>query len=517
MTRYLHDPVAYAREVLGVDLWPVQEAICRSMLTAPYKTLVKASHNVGKTFTAACLANWWYDTRDPGLVLSSAPTQRQVCDLLWKEIRVLRERIGKGADFTGPKAPRMESSPDHFAHGFTARDSDSFQGHHGAAIMFIFDEAVGISPDLWEAAKTMFGGEGHAWLSIFNPTDTTSQAYAEEDEGNWTLITMSALDHPNIREELAGRPAPFPSAIRLGRLEEMLAEWCQPVQVADHRTTDIEWPPGSSQWLRPGPIAEARLLGRWPSAGTYGVWSDADWIAAEHRPADDDHLPIPHDGQPEIGCDVARFGDDWTTIHARWGPASLAHERGNGWDTTQTTGRLVELAKQLAALATKRGPEGRRPVDPREIKVKVDDDGVGGGVVDQGRKAGYRFLPVSAAATAHHPGKYPNRRSEIWFDVVDRARMGRLSLTRLDGPTRRRLRSQAMAPVWWLDAAGRRVVEPKQETKERTGTRSPDDMDGMNLAYYEGLDYEAPVGVEVDRKSRDNRESAAARRGMFGR
>ncbi len=39
-----------------------------------------------------------------------------------------------------------------------------------------------------------------------------------------------------------------------------------------------------------------------------------------------------------------------------------------------------------------------------------------------------------------------------------------------------------MAPTWKLDSQGRRVVEPKQDTKKRL-KRSPDDMDALNLAY----------------------------------
>jgi hypothetical protein len=40
-----------------------------------------------------------------------------------------------------------------------------------------------------------------------------------------------------------------------------------------------------------------------------------------------------------------------------------------------------------------------------------------------------------------------------------------------------------MAPTWKLDQDGRHVVEPKDKIRERLG-RSPDGMDGMNLAYY---------------------------------
>lgn len=61
--------------------------------------------------------------------------------------------------------------------------------------------------------------------------------------------------------------------------------------------------------------------------------------------------------------------------------------------------------------------------------------------------------------------------------------------------TLKRLKSQALAPKWKIDSAGRRVVEQKADTKKRLG-RSPDDMDAFNLAYYEFASG-APEIIEV--------------------
>jgi len=461
--RYKLDPEGYAADILGVTWWSKQIDVARLLLTPPYKVLVKASHKVGKTHLGGGLVNWWYDVHDPGLTLTTAPTERQVKDLLWKEVR--SQRKGRGG-FPGPKMPRLESGDLHFAHGFTARDGDSFQGHHSEHTFIVFDEAVGVDSIFWETAESMFAGEGHAWLAIFNPTDTSSQAYAEEMAGGWHIVTISVLEHPNVIAELNSDPPPFPAAIRLGRVEELLKKWCRPIDSSQAKATDIQWPPGSGQYLRPGPIAEARLLGRWPSQATYNVWSDATWQAAELLVA-----PEPKDEICEIGCDVARFGDDFTSIHVRRGPVSLHHESANGWATSETAGRLKQVADQWGQHC---GTEGR------QIPIKVDDDGVGGGVIDQ--KGDYKFLPVSGASTAMEPEKYPNRRSELWFAVAERAEENRLSLVRLPAAVRMELRRQAMAPTWKLDSAGRRVVEPKDKTKERL-KRSPDDMDALNLAY----------------------------------
>jgi hypothetical protein len=458
---YATDPARYVAEVLGVQWWSKQVEIAESLLRPPFRTLVKACHKVGKTHLGGGLVNWWYDSFDPGLVLTTAPTDRQVRDLLWKEVRVQRGRHG---GFPGPKMPRLESAANHFAHGFTAKDGDSFQGSHSAHTLFIFDEAVGVDSVFWETAESMFN-EGGAWLAIFNPTDTSSQAYTEELSGGWNVISLSVLEHPNIAAELAGLPPPFPAAMRLSRLESLLHKWCRPVE-GKHRATDIEWPPQSGQYLRPGPIAEARLLGRWPSQATNNVWSDGSWQVAEQL-----LLPEPQDVPVEIGCDVARFGDDWTAIHVRRGPISLHHESANGWSTTETAGRLKQLANEWGRYC---GTEGR------QIAVKIDDDGVGGGVTDQAED--YHFVGLSGANTAIDAEGYPNRRSELWFSVAERGLDERLSLIKLPIETRRELRRQAMAPTWKLDNQGRRTVEPKDQTKKRI-KRSPDDMDALNLAY----------------------------------
>jgi hypothetical protein len=278
-------------------------------------------------------------------------------------------------------------------------------------------------------------------------------------------MSLSALEHPNIAAELAGLPAPYPSAARLGWLQGLLDKWCTPLG-GHPKKTDIEWPPGSGNFLRPGPLAEARLLGRWPSQATNSVWSDGAWQEAEVA-----HLPEPDDIPPEIGCDVARFGDDFTSAHARHGSVSLEHKTGNGLSTSETAGLLKRMADEHGHRA---GIEGRK------VLVKIDDDGVGGGVVDQAD--GYNFVGISGAAVALEPDGYPNRRSEMWFATAERAVDGRLSLARLDSATRMELRRQALAPRWKVDNQGRRVVEPKEETKKRI-KRSPDDMDAVNLAY----------------------------------
>jgi hypothetical protein len=223
---------------------------------------------------------------------------------------------------------------------------------------------------------------------------------------------------------------------------------------------------------------------------------------------------------PQIGADIARKGDDWSCHHVRWGPVSLHHESHNGWETTQNARRLMQLADEYAAKANAARERNARPIEPTEIPILVDDDGVGGGVVDLLRAGGYNVVPVNASSSPRRPDDYPNRRSELWFTAADRARKGDLDLSRLPRDVRARLKVQAMAPTWKLDAQGRRVVEPKDETKKKIG-RSPDEMDALNLAFSDYAILPPPAVPKPERQTLEDRfrcrDSAARRHGLFGR
>lgn len=495
LSAYSDDPVGYAERVLRIQWWDKQKEIAEGLVNPPYRVLAKAAHGVGKSHVAGGLVNWWYDSFVPGVCLTTAPTDRQVKDILWKEVR--RQRCHPG-DFPGPKIPRLESAPDHFAHGFTARDSTSFQGQHEEHVLIIFDEAVGVGREFWDSAESMLQGPRCAMLAIYNPTDPTSWAWQAEQEarknGSWKIVEIPAISHPNISAELSGLPPVYPKAIRLAWLSERIKRWCEPILQADRIATDLEWPPASGNWFRPGPLAQARLLASWPTAAS-GVWSESLWRAAESE------IEVAANVMPHIGCDVARFGDDWTEIHVRIGWVSVHHESHNGWDTAKTASRLRELAVEYARFVDSLRPSQAERVDPRTVPIKIDDAGVGGGVVDQSE--GFSFVGVSAAGTPNDSESYPNIRSELWFSTAERAKEGRVSFARIPAEIRSELRRQAMSPEWRLDASGRRVVEPKEDTKEKLG-RSPDGMDAVNLAYYSAADM-APQLIESTRPPRGRR------------
>jgi hypothetical protein len=515
---YLRDPVAYAREVLHVEPWQKQREVMEDLLKPPYRIWVRSCHNVGKTHLAALVVNWFYDTfRDSCAILTTAPTERDIIDLLWREIRVMRGRAGLGG-FVGPKEPTLYDHPDHYAKGFPSKNF--FVGRHVKHMLFVLDEAPGCEGNLLTQLNTMFKPDGHMMLlAIGNPVDTASQMYVEEmavdldGAPKWKTIAMSAVDHPNIVNALQGLEPEIPLAVTLAQFQTWLADWSDPVLPEEADALDLEWPPGSGQFFRPGPEMEARALGRWPTVGSDSVWSEAAWNVALTR----QELPPPT-VFPEIGCDVARKGRNKTAIVVRVGNCALHYEDHQGWEGPRTVGRLKELAQEWAAWATKRLPPQTEPIKPYQIQVKVDEDGMGGlGVVDWANPAwrqDFNFVPVSAGGKATDEERYVNCRSEMWFEGVIRARTRRMDLSRLPKDVLSRLRVQAMAPLW--DFVGsRRAVEPKKHMEERLPSLgSPDGMDGINLAFRTTTDAN-PKYIPVEEPV--VKESRAEARGLFGR
>lgn len=477
LSAYRDKPVEYASDILSVDLTPRQEEILRAVLEPPYRVLVPSGHDIGKTFCGAVLASWWYDTRDPSVTITTAPSEKQVKDLLWKELRYLRTRAGLGG-FSGPKSLRLESSPKHFAKGETASGQAGLQGQHEANVLVIVDEAEECDRWVFDAAKSMASGPGHAIVCLYNPYTSSSHVAQEEQaldmagKPSWRMLPMSSLDHPNIHVELAGGEPDYPQAIRLAKVEQWIADYCQRIEPETAKATDFEW---RGKWYKPGPKFEGGMLGRRPTLAVDSVWSVSLVDACIKR-------QLPNSGPLQIGVDVARFGDDDTCFHVRKGGVSLAHQAVNGWNTVEIVGHVMRLCSHWSGA----GGSGWKGCSANQVSIAVDDCGVGGGVVDLLRARGFNVHGINAATAAPDASpddaKYPNLRSALWCDLADEASKGNVSFAELPWEVQQQLRRELPSQQYKMDARGRRVCLPKEITKQALG-RSPDNADALMLAY----------------------------------
>ena len=122
--------------------WWKQEDVLDAVMRER-RVAVKSGNGLGKDFTAAVAVLWYLHCHDPAIVLSTAPTFRQVRHVLWRQIH----RLHRGAaDILGGTLldTRWDLAEDRYALGLSADGADQFQGFHCPNVLVVVDEAEGV-------------------------------------------------------------------------------------------------------------------------------------------------------------------------------------------------------------------------------------------------------------------------------------------------------------------------------------------------------------------------------------
>lgn len=199
-------------------------------------------------------------------------------------------------------------------------------------------------------------------------------------------------------------------------------------------------------------LFEAYINGVWGVIGT----TDSIFDATELRACifrDDDP-----DAIESWGVDVARFGDDSTVVYSSLGHKIAQWERK---DTRQTADDIAALFDNCE----------REP-----YSIRVDDIGVGGGVVDNLASAGLPIIGIGAAERAIDSERFFNRRAEMYWHVRNLVRAKAIRVPDSDP-----LVSELLATKYEI-RSGKILVEPKARIKKRLG-RSPDLADAFVLSH----------------------------------
>ena len=268
------NPVEFARDVLGVELWAKQKEVLAA-LPENRRVAVKSGNGLGKGFSAAVAVLWFLHSHDPAIVLSTAPTFRQVRHILWRQIHSLHRRApdilkGKLLD------TRWELSDDHYAMGLSADTADQFQGFHSPNMLIVVDEAEGVSDGIYEAIEAVMTSAEPRLLLIGNPTTASGvfrRAFYQE-RNIYHCITISALDSPNVQ---SGR-------------------------VVIPGLTTARWVEERRQiWGADNPLYRARVLGEFPDQAEDTLIRLSDVEAAVLRQDQDDGGGTPSPPAPLPG------------------------------------------------------------------------------------------------------------------------------------------------------------------------------------------------------------------------
>ena len=237
----MYDPLWWMDQC-GWKLWQKQVEICQALITHD-RVAVPAAFGVGKTWVAARTALWWLNTHIPSIVVTTAPTGRQVRDLLWAEIRdgFHRSKVPLGGEVLTTDIRMDPKWPKWFATGFATNEEhmDKFTGYHSDNMLLIFDQACGIHKQIWTAGEGLLTSANCKWLCLSNTTDEKSEFAGiclpdrKSDYGHicddpacpgcnkWKIIKIRAYDSPNV---IAGANI-FPGVITHDYVEKKKEVW----------------------------------------------------------------------------------------------------------------------------------------------------------------------------------------------------------------------------------------------------------------------------------------------------
>jgi len=463
------DPGYFFKDILGINAWEKQIEIAESVRDNE-RTIVPASFGVGKTFIAAAITIQFLCSYIPSKVITTAPTFRQVKDLLWREIRNIykKSKIPLGGRLL---TQVLEFDEDWFALGFSTDeyDPDKFTGYHSENVLVVFDQASGIPKTLWDAAEGLMTSARCRWLAIGNCTSSDSEFFKNcKPNSEWKRIHITAFDSPNVK---AGENI-YPGLIAHDYPQKRKEKWGED-SVMYQIFVKAEFPKEGTDNLISYHNAEQSLLDSWEN------------------------------GEPvEIGCDPAEEGRDKTIIIARRGYRIVEIEIHTKQFPTVTTGNCIQMAERLGKICN---------INPKNIPIKIDAIGIGSGIAPSLREQGYKGIGIKSSENAFDEEHYKGLRTELAFNLRDRFNNVEIGISKnIPDHIREEWEADIIEPKFGITEKGKYILEQKDRTKKRL-KRSPDYFDATVLAFADSARFK----TEVSYSSVEKRRSTSFAKGAY--
>jgi len=465
-------PPFFNEWILGGSFWSKQEEIILSVRDNRYTT-VRACHDVGKTYIASRTALWFLYSHPQSIVVTTAPTMRQVENLLWRELRSAHE-ASKQKLGGEPLKTRLDIAPDWYAIGASSGDPDKLQGFHAASgdILIIIDEAAGVAEPAFEAIEGMMTSEKARMLMIGNPTSDSGSF--RESHHSWDYsnkIHISVFDTPNFVNN-GIRSVEDLKEVNLDNVE-IVSPWLVSPRWAFEKI---------DSWGIDSPMFQARVLGNFPSESVNTI-IPLNYLELAYEKEHREKLKE-KGGPLRLGVDPARFGNDETVITPRFGGYIPEQEISFKEGTTATAGRILQYST------------------PRPVFIGIDVDGLGGGVYDTLADAnidGIAEIHNNAKALPDATGlTFANLASQLWWRARELFIAGELAIPKDD-----KLIMQLSTRKYKFTGRGL-TIESKDDWKARYKGKSPDRADSLiySLADIISTESEAKASTGKDVSSR---------------
>lgn len=441
---YADHPTAFVKDIIQAtpdkEQAKILESVAKNQLTT-----VRSGHGVGKSTVEAWVVIWFLLTRPFPKIPCTAPTQHQLFDILWAEIsKWIRNNpiLQKDLIWTKEKVYIKGYPEEWFAVARTASKPDALQGFHAEEVLYIIDEASGVDDKIFEPVLGALSTSGARLLMCGNPTQLSGFFYDSHHKNRASYTTF----------HIDGRNS---SRVSQDFVQTIIRMYGEDSDVFRVRVAG-EFPLQEEDIFIPLSLVEHSIMTEY---------------SIPQKPT------LLH-----IGADIARFGDDKTVIGYKANEKVTFYKKRRGQDTMKTADDIVLLGEQLV--------QKYQPTEP--IPIKIDDGGVGGGVVDRlrqiKRNQPERFwwmeiYPVKFGQRIQHKHYYDS--TTYMMAVVKKLlqpydEQGNPKPIELILPDDDDMAAQLSGRKYFLTENSKIKIESKKEMKKR-GRPSPDEADCILL------------------------------------
>lgn len=466
------NPLVYFKEVLGTKfVIPKLRDITNHVVDNKF-TFVKSGHGVGKTKWVSDLAVWFLETHEDSLVYTTAPGQRQVTDLVWKELHKLKQN--SAIQLSGKLlANKLKINEDWQISGFTGSSGVAYQGRHAKHLLWILDEADGISGEIWEAILSTISGEQNKLVAIGNPINGNSKFRQMQEKYPDDTFSISSYDSPNIVKIKTEDGVTYK--------DDIIIHGCATLSfIEDWRK---EFGEDSNEF-------KGRILGEYGESAESSILSRQEVVDCFKVEAQPREWII-------LGIDIAYEGDDYSAITALSGNAFYRHSRRlqglNGEKLVNETINFIdEVEKQIYT------NEETGFVQNMKVKgIVYDEAGIatafkefaekkfsGTGINLLGVNFGGKVSEDRVKRKVDNAHLMFNKRAEMYFDFRREVRNRNILIPRTLG-----LEKELPNMKYFTNSSGMFQMESKQEIKKRIKKelgrgKSPDTSDACVLALH---------------------------------
>lgn len=470
---YQTDFQAWKSDVLGYKTYEKMIEIGDTALFGEIpRTVIKSANGTAKSFEVSAMISWVGSVFEPGETISivSAPSVPQLERVIWAYLKTNYGRAAARFAEGLPKAQKFpgwidESLSWNFSEGSGKRslafarkppEQDAVSVFQGVRSQFgktyvFFDEAGGMSRQMFTAAEAVMTGADSRFVGIGNPDNSGTMFEdifkLDKYRDEYNRFTISAFDLPTLTGEVVYEDDP--------RMEQQMLKSLTSVSWVEHK---------KRVWGEDDARYKAKVLGEFPGTAGNAFFGqeaiDKSWDTA---------IEVTDEMQPVLGVDIARYGQDESVIYCNYGGNVRLLDSWGHTDTTESARRIHQHAESVGAM-----------------EVRIDEAGVGGGVFDILDSPTfypirpYSLVAVNGAERSPDPAQWANLRAYSHDSLRQQMRDGKIDLDIEDDE----LREQLSIVTYKFNQRGAIQITPKDDMKTEMGG-SPDRLDALIYATFD--------------------------------